>query len=183
VLRSSGGSRVGAAGLGAIVLVLLAVQPAGSHSELGGARPGVGQEVGGTIDRIELEFRSPIEDAEIRVFEPDGTEITGPGHTEVDGAVATQEIETITETGQHQVTYTVLSVDGDLQDGAYVFTYDPEADPLPSEDVGGSTVLLWVFVVVSISVLAFGYTRLRRDPKRAGPNSVDPDAAGDESDE
>jgi methionine-rich copper-binding protein CopC len=178
--RSNGGIRVGTAVAGAALLVLLAVQPAGSHTELSEGRPGAGQEVGGTIDKVELEFRSPIEDAEIRVFEPDGTEITGPDHTEVDGAVATQEIETITETGQHQITYTVLSVDGDLQNGAYVFTYDPEADPLPSENSGGSTVLLWVFVLVSIGVLAFGYTRLRRDPNRAGPDSADPGATGDE---
>ena len=80
----------------------------------------------------------------------------------VDGAIATQEIETIHHAGQHQVTYTVVALDGDLQNGAYVFTYDPDAPALPSEDSGGSTVILWVFVVVSIALLGFGYTRLRR---------------------
>lgn len=160
-------SRRSTAALGLLLGVALAVgagaATASAHTELNEARPGAGQEVGGTIDQIELEFRGPIDDAEIRVFEPDGTEITGSGHTEVEGALAVQDIETITEPGQHQVTYTVLAVDGDLQNGAYVFTYDPDAPPLPSEDGGGgSTIFLWVFVIVSIALLGFGYTRLRR---------------------
>lgn len=157
--------------MGAAALLVLAAAPAVAHTELSEGRPGAGQDVGGTIDKIELEFRGPIDDAEIRVFEPDGTEITGPEHTEVEGSIATQEIETITEVGQHQVTYTVVSVDGDIQNGAYVFNYDPDAPALPSEDTGGSTVLLWGFVVVSVAILGFGYTRLRRGKDKPAPDS------------
>lgn len=162
MLRSSGITGALVALTSATAVLLLAVGPAGAHTELDVALPGVGDEVGGTIDEIQLEFRGLIEDAEIRVFEPDGDEITGSQHTEVDGSTAVQQIETITVTGQHQVTYTVVSVDGDLQNGAYVFTYDPDAPALPNEDEGGSTVLLWGFVIISVVILALGYSRLRR---------------------
>ena len=151
----------------AAVLLAFGAATAGAHSELSEARPGAGQEVGGTIDKIELEFRSPITDAEIRVFDPQNEELTGPEHTEVDGTIATQEIETITTPGQHQVTYKVIALDGDAQDNAYVFTYDPDAPGLPSEDTGGSTILLWAFVVISVAILGFGYTRLRRGDEGA----------------
>jgi methionine-rich copper-binding protein CopC len=153
------------------VLLLAGVGAANAHTELSEGRPGAGQEVGGEIDKIELEFRGAIDDAEIRVFEPEGEEITGADHTEVSGVIATQQIETITEPGQYQVTYSVLSVDGDLQNGAYVFTYDPDAPPLPDDDDGsGSTLLLWGFVAVSVVVLGYGFSKLRSGSAKGEPS-------------
>ena len=99
----------------------------------GCAEPAPGATVGGEIDEIAIifpELMSP-EGMFISVSDPHGAEVPLRSATTLDDneQVARVEIDPLTEPGEYRVDYRVSGVDGVTTPGAYVFTFDPAADP------------------------------------------------------
>ena len=116
--------------LGAAVLVI--ATPAIAHGPVG-AEPGPGATVGGEIDEVAIifpEIMSP-EDMSIVVSDPDGDEMAARSEVTLDDneQVARVQIEPLTEPGEYRVDYRVSGIDGVTSPGAYVFTFEPSADP------------------------------------------------------
>ena len=114
------------------VAVLVAATPAIAHGPVG-AEPGPGATVGGEIDQVAIifpELMSP-EDMLITVSDPQGAEVALRSEVTLDDneQVARVQIEPLTEPGEYRVDYRISGVDGVTSPGAYVFTFDPSADP------------------------------------------------------
>lgn len=132
--------------------VVAAATPVGAHTELDEASPGPGQDVGGTVDSIEISFISPVEDAVILLEDPHGHRIEGMTEL-VDAVTARFEMAPLDAPGEHIVTWRVIAADGEGQESAYAFTYDPAAPPL---DDGGSDVPGWVTVLILVGIVSVG---------------------------
>jgi len=105
-------------------------------------------EVGGTVDRVRLDFLDPLLDApEIAVTGPDGAPVAGlqPAALAADD-VAVARFDALTEAGRYTVTYDYASRDGAAQQGAHQFTFTP--------DDGGGSMLRPALAVVVALVLA-----------------------------
>lgn len=114
------------------VAVLVTATPAIAHGPVG-AEPGPGATVGGEIDEVAITFpeiMSP-DDMFIAVSDPQGAEVALRSAVMLDDneQVARVQIERLTEPGEYRVDYRVSGIDGVTSPGAYVFTFDPSADP------------------------------------------------------
>ncbi len=114
------------------VAVLFAATPAFAHGPVG-AEPGPGATVGGEIDEVAIifpELMSP-DDMFITVSDPQGAEVALRSAVTLDDneQVARVQIERLTQPGEYRVDYRVSGIDGVTSPGAYVFTFEPSADP------------------------------------------------------
>ena len=110
----------------------LAAVPAIAHGPVG-AEPAPGATVGGEIDEVAIifpELMSPT-DMYITVSDPRGAEVPLRSEARLDDGeqVARVSIEPLTEPGEYRVDYRVSGIDGVTTPGAYVFTFEPAADP------------------------------------------------------
>lgn len=139
--------------LGALGLALGAfAAPVAAHSEVEEFSPAPGQDVGGVVDRVEIRFITPVTDAVVVVDAPDGSTIAG--RTElVDELLVRFEMVALDQPGEHVVTWRALSIDGDGQEAAYAFTFDPDAPPL---DDGGSGAPGWLTAVIAVGIVGVG---------------------------
>jgi methionine-rich copper-binding protein CopC len=116
--------------LGAAVLVT--ATPAIAHGPVG-AEPGPGATVGGEIDEVAIVFPEIMsrDDMFITVSDPDGDEVALRSEVTLDDndQVARVQIEPLVEPGEYRVDYRVSGIDGVTSPGAYVFTFEPSADP------------------------------------------------------
>lgn len=114
------------------VATICAATPATAHGPVG-AEPGPGATVGGDIDEVAIIFPELMtpDDMSIVVSDPDGEEVTLRSDVSLDDneQVARVRIEPLTEPGEYRVDYRVSGIDGVTSPGAYVFTFDPSADP------------------------------------------------------
>lgn len=173
----------------AIVLALLFSilvvfsETAAAHAEMRRAAPKPGQVVGGMVDRVEMEFRDPIEPHDsngVALQYPDGTRILTA--ITVDGHLVVGRFDPLTEPGRYKVIWELLDQsDGDWATEEFEFTYDPAAAPpewLPDSaaegsggggGISGSTLALIVIIPVAVvlAVWLFWPRRRRsRDKKR-----------------
>lgn len=159
--------RVVAIALGALGLVVMVVAaPVAAHSEVDEFSPAPGQDVGGVVDRVEIRFFTPVTAAVVLVEAPDGSSI--PGTTEiVDDLLVRFDMDPLDQPGEHVVTWRVRSIDGDGQEAAYAFTFDPDAPPL---DDGGSGAPGWLTVVIAVGIVGVGgagfFALMRRTGRR-----------------
>lgn len=142
--------RVVAALLVTAASVLGAVAPVGAHTEVDESAPAPGQDVGGTVDWIEIRFLSPVQDAVILLEDPHGHRIDGTTEL-LDPTTVRFEMTPLDHPGEHIVTWRVMAADGDGQESAYAFTYDPAAPPL---DDGGSNVPGWATALILVGIVA-----------------------------
>lgn len=116
---------------GIFVAALLPTGAVSAHSSLVSSCPGRGDVVN-QLDRIELTFGGAIveDDATLVALAAVGgtadVEI-GPV-TFVDDRTLEATVPAGLEPGRYIVRYMVTSIDGDLNDGGFEFTFDPEAD-------------------------------------------------------
>lgn len=124
----------------------LLVGTAAAHSEVFERAPATGQVVGGTVDRVDISFWTPIESGQITLVGPDGAIATEEAVLASSGRVITADFDPLTTPGPYVVTHSELSLDGDSQTAQFAFIFDPESDdrvvPLLVGDAGPNWVLL-----------------------------------------
>ena len=111
-----------------VVTALIAVgaRPAWAHTSLLQGSPGPGDRVGGVVDFVDLAFLEPVTEAEITVL-LDGEVLAGTT-TVAEGRIIRFELdEPITEPARYDVTWDMISFDGDATVDGYAFVYDPSA--------------------------------------------------------
>ncbi len=150
----------------ALLFSLLAVfnDTAAAHAEMRRSGPKPDQVVGGMVDRVEMEFREPIQPHDsngVALQYPDGTlTLTA---IEVDGHLVWGSFDPLTEPGRYKVIWELLDQsDGDWATEVWEFTYDPAAAPpewLPESaaegsggdgGISGGTVALIVIIPVAV---------------------------------
>lgn len=116
----------------AFFITVFLVGTAAAHTSIDDARPLPGQEVGGSLDRVELKFFSDALDPEVVVTAPDGSDVTGQISQPEPSIVVFEFEHPVTLAGQYRVDYAATSADGDRSQSAYVFTYSTDADEVVS---------------------------------------------------
>ncbi len=144
-----------------LVALAAGAGPAAGHTDLLQGSPGPGQQVGGTVDFVDLAFVGPVTDVRIVVTDPDGRPV--PGQMVVaDGQIVRFTMEPLTVPGRHVLEYDMISEDGDPTEGSYFFSYTPEAtQPFPLSRVNlpdppsetGETVRTVALVVAVVALL------------------------------
>ncbi len=121
---------------------------ASAHTEVQRATPAPGAVVTSPVDAIELLFLDPVlPTVAIDVATTDGVPVADLGPVEhPDDRTATVTFAPLSEPGGYVVSYEFVAVDGDAQQDAYRFTYDPDAGgssaagPIIVVAVGGAVI-------------------------------------------
>ena len=166
----------------ALLLSLLVVfsDTADAHAEMRRSAPKPDQTVGGLVDRVEMEFREPIQPHDqngVALQYPDGTlALTA---IEVNGHLVRGRFDPLTEPGTYKVIWELLDQsDGDWASEEWEFTYDPSAAPpewLPESaaegsgggGISGATVALIVIIPVAVVLVVWLFWPRRRGADRA----------------
>ena len=138
---------------------------AGAH-EGGKTLPGPGSAVGGTVDRIVIDFEQPVTAAEVSLTDPNDKEL--PGEAVDVSAHVRFEMEPLATEGEHIVRYKVTRADGEIVESAYAFRYDKLAPPLPNEE--SSKIPLLIGGAAAGALLGVIATFIRR--KRASSSNT-----------
>jgi methionine-rich copper-binding protein CopC len=113
-------------------MAMVAITPALAHGPVG-AEPGPGATVGGEIHEVAITFPELMteEGMFIIVTDPNGDEvpIEIPARLDDNQQVARIGIAPLVEPGEYRIDYQVSGIDGVTTPGAFVFTFDPAADP------------------------------------------------------
>jgi len=111
-------------GLGVVLPAVFGPAPAaGAHARLIGATPAAESLIDSAPTSIELTFDEPVQTVPdgLRVLAPDGTDVATSAAS-VDGSTIVQPVDIGGVRGSFTVSYRVLSVDGHVVAGAYVFS-------------------------------------------------------------
>ncbi len=161
-----------ALGLAGLLMVCLTGTPSGAHVETAEILPAPGSRVGGNVDQVIIVFFGDVVEAEAQLTTAANEPIEST--VSIDGPEMVVTFEPLVDPGGYRLDYDVLSVDGDRNPSAFVFTFDPGAEPVPYPDGGGggSPVLLLVGLVVVVGVVALIMVR-----PRSGADGVAGDGA------
>lgn len=163
----------------AAALVPAAASTVLAHSGLIAASPGPGETVGGDVSTIQLFYGDIIVTFDATITRQADDELLDAE------AVMTSEItgelrlaEPLAEPGEYAVRHTVLSIDDDVVEAAYLFSYDPDApEPilvfLPEEDEGGLAWWAWTVIGVGAVVIIVLAVRLVLSIRRARATTTD----------
>ncbi len=159
----------------ALGVAALVATPAIAHGPVG-AEPAPGATVGGDIDEVAIIFPELMtpEGMYITVSDPHGDEVQARSAVTLDDndQVARVRIEPLTAPGEYRVDYRVAGIDGVTTPGAYVFTFEPSADPPISVPVpepvltasGGPNWGAFALGLVAAGALLLGFSmKGRRD--------------------
>ena len=141
-----------------LVLGLVSIGPAGAHTEILESDPEAGGTAPAGQNEVTITFAAldPEVPAEIDVVGPDGETIVAGSPTVVDGDTAGTTVAVPVEPleeGRHEVTWEVVSDDGDPSSGSFEFVVEA------SDDSGG----LWVLWAAALAIpVAFAVAWLRR---------------------
>lgn len=166
----------------ALLFSLLVVfsDTAAAHAEMRRSAPKPDQAVGGLVDRVEMEFREPIEPHDqngVALQYPDGT--LALMDIEVNRHLVRGRFDPLTEPGNYRVIWELLDQsDGDWASEEWEFTYDPAAAPpewLPEsaaegsggDGISGATLALIVIIPVAGVLFAWLFWPGRRGADRA----------------
>ncbi len=176
----------------ALVLVVLAAvlaspAPAQAHSGLAAASPGPGAVVGGEITEIQLFYGDIITEISGSVTDPEGRELDTDFNMLNEIEVTVELAEPLSTPGEYAVRHTVLSIDGDVVEAAYLFTYEPTAPPpqfifLPESDEesdGGRSVWFWILLGGGSAIIAVLAARLLVSIRRRAVATAEPGATVD----
>ena len=135
------GCRV-AGGLGALLLATALVLvggagPAAAHTNFVQSFPEADATIVAPVTEVWLEFETPLvaEQSEVVVTGPDGSSKV-VGEPTVTGNVIRVQVPPMTEVGDYEVSYRIVSLDGHLLDGDYGFSI--EAGPAGQSTAAGS---------------------------------------------
>jgi methionine-rich copper-binding protein CopC len=155
----------------ALAVIALQALPAGAHTAMVRASPDRDATAGGLITVIDLEFLDPVADAVVGVTY-NGAPVAGRT-TMAAGEIVTFTLDQpLAQPGRYQVTYEMISDDGDFTTGGYFFTFDPAAgQPGRLEPSGGgglSTTTLAGMVGLGLALLVGVpiLVMLRKDAQR-----------------
>ncbi len=146
---------VGVVGL-FVVSVLAPASAAVAHSGLAAASPGPGSVVGGEIDEIQLLYADIIVSIDGSVTAPDGNVVDATFVMNSDIEATVELAARLDQAGEYAVRHEVLSVDGDPVDGAFLFTFDPDAPApqlvfVPEDD--GLAWYVWAIIGIGLVVI------------------------------
>lgn len=122
------------------VVSLLVVAPAaGAHATPLGFSPRPGSTVGGPIDGFEVAFdQRIIELRSMGLSTEEGVELPGEWSQPAPNLIRFIADEEPTKADNYIVSYEITAEDGDKTRSAFVFTFDPGADPpepVPSDEI------------------------------------------------
>lgn len=143
----------------ALMLVLIPVPSVSAHAEVLGSSPAAGSTVGGSVDRIDIVFADQVSSATIELSGPDGPV---PGEVvQTEGLVIALKLERTLETeGLYQVKFAFSSIDEDLVELEYSFTYQksaPESLPVAADATSsGSSSNTVAYVFLGAATAALG---------------------------
>ncbi len=142
--------------LAALASAAVLTLPAAAHTAMLRASPDRNATVGGSIQVIDLEFLDPITDASV-MLSYNGAPIAGTT-TVPDGKVITFTLDQpLAQPGRYQLSYEMISLDGDFTTGGYFFTFDPlAAQPARIEapaSGGWSTTTILTVAAAGLAVL------------------------------
>lgn len=141
-----------------------------AHSGLAAASPGPGAVVGGDITEIQLFYGDFIVTFDGEVTGPDGAVVAATFEmlSEIEARIVLSE--PLTAPGEYRVAHTVLSIDDDVVDDDFRFTFDPVAPP-PSlvfvEEDEGVSWLVWAIGAVGVIVIGILVWQLLGSIRRA----------------
>jgi methionine-rich copper-binding protein CopC len=153
--------------------------PALAHGSFVDARPLPGTAVGGVVDEVEFLFPEEVlaEGAVISITASDGTTVPTRGALVVPiPPVARQPIDELRTPGEYRIDYSIPSFDGTVYEGAFVFTYDPNApalEPLPFGRGDSMPLVLiglggLIAFVLGGALIARRRSRPEHEPERLG---------------
>ena len=159
--------------LGAVLAAVEPMPPAGAHATLVGSDPAADSVVSVAPDVVRLRFDEPVRPVPggLRVLDPDGVDVgDGVAAVSPDGLVMEQAVGIDTGRGSFTVTYRVLSADGHVVGGSFVFSVGERSETARVDDAGDpATRFLEVFgrwLAACGSLLALGVVLLASlDPK------------------
>ena len=142
-----------------------------AHSGLAAASPGPGATVGGDVSVVQLFYADFITTFDATVTSPSGDVLSATPEMLSDIEASISLDEPLTETGEYAVRHTITSIDGDVVEAAYLFSYDPAAAPptllfVDPDDGGGPSPVVIAVAVVGVLVIAVLAWRLVRSVQR-----------------
>ena len=125
IARTLGATTLGVTALVLSLLVAIS-STADAHSTLATAAPGPGDEVGGTVEHLDLVFAAGLSDATVTLTDPEGTLVDGTTSQSQNNRLRF-DTDPLTVEGQYVVRYAFDSADGDSTRSAYAFSYQADA--------------------------------------------------------
>lgn len=176
-------------GLRAVLVLLVAavaqltvgIAPAAAHTDLLQGSPGPGQRVGGEVEVVDLVFAEPVTEAVVMITGPDGEDIAGE-MTAADGLIIRFSLDApLTEPGDYQLDYEMISFDLDFTERGYNFTYDPAApEPIRLGVEVEPEGTNWPMIIASVVLMAALAGLLFLFVKRTDAQRGEPAPAGDD---
>ncbi len=162
-----------------------------AHSGLAAASPGPGAVVGGEIDVVQLFYGDIILEFDATLTTPSG-EILPAEPVMLSEITAELRLEEpLSEPGEYALRHTILSFDDDVVEAAYLFTFEPGADPpilifIEEDDDDGGGLAWWAWAIIGVGallivvlavrlVLSIRRARAGRSPAKAEPGAADDD--------
>lgn len=149
-----------------IAALFVGLGVAWAHSGLAAASPGPGAIVGGEIDRIEI-FYGDIITAFDGTITLQTTGETLPSTSELTSDIAGTIFldQPLSENGEYAVRHTITSLDSDVVEATYLFTFETSAAPpqfvfVEEEEENTSPPVLWIVLGVGLVVIAVLSLRL-----------------------
>lgn len=160
-----------------VVVISLLARPAGAHTAMLRGSPDRDAIVGGSVDVVDLEFLDPVSQTSVTVTY-NGAPLAGQT-TVADGVVITHSLDQpLAQPGRYQVSYEMISSDGDFTTGGYFFTFDPVAEQPARIELGSSGLPTTTLVLAAaglsglvglLGLLVWRNGRRRHQPTFAGP--------------
>ena len=145
-----------AAGATMVLLLLgLTGPPAAAHTELIQGSPGPGQQVGGTVDFVDLAFLDAVSAVTVTVT-LDGVEVPGAMTADEGRIVHFQFDAPLDAAGRYELSYALTAADGDRIQSGYSFDYEPSSPAPqrigtpPAHDQGSDTLTLAAAAVLAL---------------------------------
>jgi len=151
------------------------LSPASAHTDLLQGSPGPAQQVGGTVDFVDLVFVEPVSNARMTVEDPNGNIMAGTTVV-TEGQIIRHEMPPLDVAGRYIMRYAMTSGDGDFTESGYFFIYEPDAVPpvrlgdvdVPNNNATIVTIIASVvFGLCLIGLVMIFLTKLERDRAKA----------------
>jgi methionine-rich copper-binding protein CopC len=164
-------SKLFAAVLVAVCILLTGQLPADAHASLVSTDPADGSQVASAPETVELTFSEDLDTGFVAVMAPDGTKVE-TSEPRLSGARMSADLEESHQSGVYTVAYRVVSVDGHPVTGQFTFTATSGHQATPQEAateesfVDRNSTLLIVglaLAMVAIALMLAPLSRRRRE--------------------